>query len=84
MTVVYETGFLFGNELVFGGELVTKGLNEVVFGLELTGMGFEECGFFRLQRFDGLHLCGKGCVHDAGGVNFCCGWMSRHLAVGIF
>jgi len=49
VTVVYETGFLFGNELIFGGELVTKGLNEVVFGLELTGMGFEECCFFRLQ-----------------------------------
>ena len=31
-TVVYETGFLFGYELVLCGELVTKGLNEVVFG----------------------------------------------------
>lgn len=44
-TVVYETGFLFGYELVLCGELVTEGLNEVVFGLKFTGMGFEEGGF---------------------------------------
>ena len=31
-------------------------------------MGFEKGGFFRFQRLDGLHLCGKGCVHNAGGI----------------
>ena len=30
--VVYEAGFLLGNELILGGELVTEGLNDVVLG----------------------------------------------------
>lgn len=67
MTIVYETGFLLGDEMILVGKLVTKRLNEVVFGRRFTLEGFD--GLF--LRLDGLLLCGDGGVHDAGNVYPC-------------
>ena len=71
--VVYEAGFLLGDELILCSELVAEGLDEVVFS-----------GEFALQRDDGLILGSEGGIEDARHIRDVDGWCDRCHAARFF